>query len=121
EAKVNVEDASTGDEDGGLTKTVDPRLVSTSAKDDVVVDDDNCAWTKSEDSLLATSIANEAEVMAEDEAEAMAEDGAGGRDSTVRPHEILRISKDDDGGGGMIPDSMEAYRDKVEEKRGKDV
>ena len=123
EAKVNVEDVSTCDEDGGLMETGELRLVFTSAKDD----DDDCTWTKSGNSLLATSIANEVvdgeAVMVDDEAEVMVDDdvGAGGRDSTARPHEILCISEDDDGGGGMIPDSMEACRDKVEEKSGEDV
>ncbi|KAF2616549.1 hypothetical protein F2Q68_00042321 [Brassica cretica] len=104
-------------------ETGELRLVFTSAKDD----DDDCAWTKSGDSLLATSIANEVvdgkAVMVDDEAEVMVDDDvrAGGRDSTARPHEILCISEDDDGGGGMIPDSMEACRDKAEEKSGEDV
>ncbi|KAL0731058.1 LOW QUALITY PROTEIN: hypothetical protein Bca4012_027152 [Brassica carinata] len=109
EANVNVDDVCTGNEDGGMTKTKDPRLMS--IKD--VMD------TTSRDSVLATVRANE---VVDDEAEVMvnikADDRAREGDSPVR---AAFFSKNDDGGGASIPDPMETYGERTEERSGKDV
>lgn len=114
EVNVNVDDVCTGDKDGDKMTTGDPRLVFIGTKEDVV----DRVLTTSRDSVLETVRANEVD---DDEAEVMvdvkADDRAKEVDSTARAHEMLCFF---DGRGPSIPDTMETYGEKMEERSGKD-
>ncbi|KAG2306154.1 hypothetical protein Bca52824_025902 [Brassica carinata] len=73
--------------------------------------------TTSRDSVLVRAnevVDDEAEVMVDDKADDRAREG----ESPVR---ATSFSENDDSGRALVPDSMETYKERMEERSGKDV